>query len=156
MRTVVINYNQGLVQGQMPHVMPKQAGSTPQLGQVITLLPGLNLVDSKVLETLRKNAAFDQHFKTKIERSLAPEQNPECVGKFILEVDKSVGKDGQVDDEAPLAKLPYEQCKSMIRECFATDMLEKWLKEEGRPDVRRDIANQIEMMKTGNNSGVAA
>jgi hypothetical protein len=146
MRTVVVNNRESLVMGQMPHIKVN-GGVLPQLGEIITLIPGVNLVDSAKLKTLRENKAFEANFRTRIAPSPAPEQSPEKVGKLILEVDKSIGKDGEVPDETPLAKLTYVQCQAMIAETFNGDMLRQWEKEEIRSDVRREINRQLELME---------
>lgn len=144
-RTVVINNREGLVQGQLPHLGNDSSGR-PQLGRVVTLLPGANLVSSEDLRVLRENPAFEMNFKMKIAQSLAPEQNPEKVGKPILEIAKSIGKDGVVDGEFPLQKLSSKECSDLIGETYTSSALNRWLRDEGRPDVRRDIQNQLDKL----------
>ncbi len=133
MKTVVINNREGLVIGQLPHIAPAAGvrGATSQLGPAVVFLPGANLIDSKTLAILRENKSFELNFTTRIPASAAPEQNPEKVGKLMLMVDKSVGKNGEVDDAAPLAKLSAVDCRGL------------------RPEIKRDIHLQLERLATG-------
>lgn len=154
MKTAVINNREALVQGQM---QPKdravgrdgQKTGPLMLGKIVTLLPGVNFVDSADLEALRKNPAFEMQFSTKIPPSLAPEQNPEQVGKPILVVVETKDKDGkrrplEVEDNQPLAKLTAEQCKLLISETHVESFLHQWTNEETRPDIRFEIAKRLE------------
>lgn len=140
MQTVVINNKEALVIGQMPHSGKDKSG-VPQLGGIVTLIPGVNLVDTKVLKTLRENPGFELLFKTKIESSQAPEQNPEKVGKCILIAS------GEVEDSSPLAKLPPKACEAMIEETLSSDLLNKWLEDETRGDVRRVLFGKIKKLE---------
>lgn len=151
MKTVVINNREALVQGQMQPT-GKDSNGVPILGPVITLLPGLNLVDSGLLAALRKNPGYEQRFATTIARSLAPEQNPEKVGKFELELlltehkvkdGKSEMKPLEVEDELPLAKLPEETCKTLIKATLTEGTLRTWARQEPRPAVRWEIEQQL-------------
>lgn len=148
MKTAVINNREALVQGQM-QPRGKALGGSLMLGDVVTLLPGLNFVDSANLEALRKNPAFELQFATKIPPSLAPEQNPEQVGKPILAVVETKDKDGkrkplEVEDNQPLAKLSAEQCKLLISETHVESFLHQWSNEEIRPDIRFEISKRLE------------
>lgn len=138
MQTVVINNREALIIGQLPHA--KSTGGVPQLGPTVTFIPGLNLVDSKVLAELRQNPSFEAFFKTKIEASPAPEQNPEKVGKFIL------ATGGELEDKSPLGKLKEQACQAMISETFSSDLLKKWRAEETRGEVTRMINEQLDKL----------
>lgn len=150
MQTIVINNKEALIIGQMPHNGGKDSSGVPQIGQSVTLVPGVNLVDSKVLGELRKSEAFDALFKNKIMPSPAREQNPEKVGRFILVAGK------EVEDKSPLAKLTEKACEAMIDETLTVAMLSNWLKEEGRGEVRRMIENKIVKLNSGSEGGPAA
>jgi hypothetical protein len=159
MKTLVINNREGLVQGQM-QPLGKDARGVPMLGPCVTLLPGLNLVDSTQLSELRKNPGFEAQFNTKIPPSPAPEQSPEKVGKPILEVMLGAPtKDGkrtpiEVEDKLPLAKLQEETIKTLVAETLAADVLRSWEKEEVRPSIAHIIREQLE--KIGANPGSPA
>lgn len=148
MKTAVINNREALVQGQMPHKGNALGGSL-MVGAVVTLVPGLNLVDSSDLAQLRKNPQFELNFTTKIPPSLALEQNPEKVGKPILEVVMVASKDGkgekalEVEDKFPLQKLPPEICKTVIADTLVEGTLRLWSREEIRPEVRYEIELQL-------------
>lgn len=159
MKIAVINNREGLVQGQMQPAGVDSAGRKI-IGPVVTLLPGLNLVDKKQLEELRKNPGFELNFATKIAPSPAPEQNPEKVGKPILELLQAQGKDGkdapvEVEDALPLAKLSEKQAKLLISETLVEGTLKQWDREETRPAVRYEIAQQITKI-SGKPAGPAA
>lgn len=142
MQTIVTNNKEALVIGQLPNLGKDTAG-VPQLGESVSFIPGVNLVKSEVLATLRKNPSFELNFKTKIESSPAPEQNPEKVGKFILVVGK------EVEDKSPLVKLTEKACEGIITETFTSKMLRSWLDEEGRAEVRAMIERQLRVLETG-------
>lgn len=158
-RTIVINNRESLVQGQLPHKQPGQRpdGAAPMLevGGMIQLLPGVNLVDTKDLKTLReRNPTFAALFDTIIEASPAPEQNPEKVGRPILEI----GNEGkELPASSPLARLAPNQCKAILAETFNAALLRTWLAEETRGDVRRDIDAQLgKVLGPTRPSGVSA
>lgn len=156
MKTAVINNREALVQGQM---QPRKAfDGSLLIGDVLTLVPGLNLVDKEQLAELRKNPAFERNFTSKIPPSLALEQNPEKVGKPILMVMDTVGKDGksvqlELEDETPLAKLSPEVCKRLIDETLMPDTLRTWDKSETRPAIRFLIEQQLEAIGSGKKTG---
>lgn len=137
MRAQVLNNSQGPIYAQLPP-RGKDAAGHIESGECINISPGLNLIDTKKLEELRKNPTFDGFFKAKIPVSKAPEANPANFNKPILEI---AGKD--VEDENPLAKLSLAACKAMISEMQSTDVLQEWLKGEGRADVRRELENRL-------------
>lgn len=148
MQIQIINNQQGL---DLIHVPPKyqrpergakETTIAPPLGPLVRLVPGMNLVDSDVVKELRKNPGFDAKFSTVIEASPAPEQNPECVGKFMLV------QGIEVDEKAPLAKLTLAAAKAMIGETFVASMLQDWIAEETRPIVRRALDSQIKQLST--------
>lgn len=152
MKTIVINNREALIQGQMQPT-GKDSNNVPILGPVVTLLPGLNLVDTGLLASLRKNPGYEQRFATVIQRSLAPEQNPEKVGKVELElmlVEHKGGKDGksemrplEVEDDLPLAKLPEETCKVLVKATLTEGILRTWARQDARPAVRWEIEQQL-------------
>ncbi len=149
MQTIVINNLDSLVIGQLPAVGKDTAGNL-QLGGIVSLVPGVNLVDSAKLAVLRKNAAFEAHFKTKIGGGNAPEHNQELVGKMILILGK------EVEDGSPLAKMKEPEAQAVIEETFTVGPLTEWLKMEGRGEVRRLIENQLLKIKGEPTGGPAA
>jgi hypothetical protein len=161
---VVINNRESLVQGQLqpdPELLKKVKGGGIPINRVVTLLPGANLVDVADIEALGKNEAFARYFTTKIERSLAPENNPEKVGSTILATLEVDGKDGkkvplQVDKELPLKALKPEVAKLLIDETFVLSTLRGWLASEGRPEVRLLLDNRIRELDVKPEGGPAA
>lgn len=145
MKTVVVCNNEGIMSAQLPPV-GKDSRGVPMLGELVTLIPGVNLVDSKVLAKLRENPEFNKHFTNRIPPSPAPERTQEKVGKPYLELDKTIGKGGEVDDAAPLAKLPPIQCEALIAETLVEGMLRDWMKDEARPEVRRLLQDQMDKL----------
>lgn len=148
--TAVVNNRESLVIGHMQPI-GKETSGAPILGEMIKLIPGLNLVDSKKLEALRKNKAFDAHFTTKIPQSRAPEQNPEKVGQPILVVWAQ-----NLKDDKPFGELPVEKCQEAIEEIFDISMLKKWLATEARDPVRLLLHGQIGKLSTNPNDVVSA
>lgn len=157
MKTVVINNCMRLEHCQL---QPKgqDALGNKIAGGLLTLLPGVNLVASTEFQETMKNPLWAVKFKTKIERSMAPEQDPETVGKPMLEIAKWLGEkgSGEVEDKAPLAKLSPEQCQRLINETLTSDLLRGWKKEELRPDILRAIDIQLEKIRTGDTNPASA
>jgi hypothetical protein len=164
MQTVVINNREGLVQGQLqpdPQLVAKMAKGSIPINRCVTLLPGANLVDTADLEALLKNPAFELNFKTLIPRSPAPEQNPEKVGKPILQFMDVESKDGkkvplQVDAKHPLKGLKPDVAAALIDETFVVSTLRGWLAEEGRPEVRLVLTTRIAELDVKPEGGPAA
>ena len=154
MKTAILNNKEGLVVLQLPSTQKDRQGRDLIAG-VVTLLPGLNLVDTDTMKALREgNEGVRRHFETKIEPGMAPEHQLERTGRFILEqvyFDKK-DKDGKVtrvpvdslDDALPLAKLTEEQCKQLVDEVLVGEMLQGWGRAETRPAVRFLIEKQIQ------------
>ncbi len=157
MKTVVINNCSRL---EICQLQPKQKDpmGVAIAGGILTLLPGVNLVPSVEFQESIKNPLWSQKFKTKIEQSKAPEQDPDTVGKPMLEVAKWLGEkgSGEVDDKAPLAKLSPEQCQRLINETLTSDLLRSWKQEDLRPDILRAIDVQLDKIRTGDISNAAS
>jgi hypothetical protein len=135
MVVVVINNRDGMEIVSMPH-RGKDMHNRVMPGEEVIFMPGLNLVDAGKLSVLMKNPAFAAKFTDIIPHSLAPEQNPERVGKPILE------KRGELPASRPLAKLPAEEAKALILEANE-EQLPQFLKDEARDDVRLFIHERI-------------
>lgn len=151
MKIAVINNREGLVQGQLQPT-GKDSNGMAILGPLVTLLPGLNLVDKDKLEALRKNPTFELNFTQEIKPSPAPEQNPEKVGKPTLEVlcveqktkEGVLKKPIEVEDELPLAKLDEATIKRIVSETLVADTLRLWSRQDARPAVRWEIEQQLQ------------
>ena len=144
--TVVVNNREGLEIVQMPHAGKDTAGVT-MTGEVVSLLPGANFVPTEKLAVLLKNPAFAAKFKNKIPRGVAPEHNPENIGKPVLE------KGPELPAASPLLKLSDEEAATLIAEVLTADPLRGWLKEETRPQVRKALYAQIELLQGGEAKG---
>ena len=165
MKTAVINNREALVQGQLPPPPQSKTAGVPLLGKVLTLLPGANLVDSKDLEKLNENEQWKKNFSTPIPRSPAPEQNPEKVGKPILELltIEQRTKEGtktmpfpQLDDEHPLAKLDAIAAKLLVDEMLVVGTLKDWVREETRPEMAHVLNRRIAELEGSPEGGPAA
>lgn len=142
MQTIVINNKEALVIGQLPSEM-KDSRGVPLRGEIMVFIPGVNLVDTAKLKALRANKLFDAHFSTKIPRSAAPEQNPEKVGHPILKVAK------ELNEKMSFKDIPAQDAIALIEETFTTAILDRWLADEGRNDVRAAIMSQKDFLATG-------
>lgn len=136
MKTQVVNNCEGPIYAQLPH--QRNGARIVQSGQILYILPGMNLVKTEDLQELRKNEAFEAYFKAKIEPSAAPERNHQNVGKPMLEV---VGK--ELPDKCPLEKLTFAEAAEVIRKTTNTDLLRDWQMEATKGDVRREIEMQM-------------
>lgn len=162
MHAVVINNREGLVQGQL-QPDPRFAavkGGVP-LNRCVTLLPGANLVPEDDLKSLLENKAFAANFTVTIPKSPAPEQNPEKVGKPILELLMVDGKDGkktplQVEEKHPLAKLKDEIALKLIEETLVPSVLRGWLNEDPRPGIRLELTKRLAELDGQPEGGPAA
>lgn len=158
MKTAVINNREGLVIAQLPATQEDRSGRKLLAG-VVTLLPGLNLVDTDEFNTLMKNPGFASHFTNKIEPGMAPEHQLERTGSPILEqvfFDKK-DKDNKItrtpvdflDDKIPLANLTEPQCKVLVEQVLVGETLRAWGRAETRPAVRFLIEEQIGKISAG-------
>jgi len=145
MKSIVVWNKESQHIGQLPHGAKTTAG-IPQPGGIVIFLPGVNLVDSEALATLRKNPGFDQLFTLKIPPSAAPEQAPEKVGKPHMEL----LADG-LDDNAPLAKLKPKDLEKVIGETFNENLLKEWMMGE---DMAKPVRKLIEQQLNKVNAGV--
>jgi hypothetical protein len=137
--TVVINNREGLEVAQLPH---RGTDSHKRIifGEVVTLLPGLNLVPTETLNILRKNPVFELKFKSMIPDSRAPEQRPERVGKPILELGKELPTGSNV---CPLSALPVNEALALVKEANE-EQLQAFKETESREEVRKLVNKRIE------------
>jgi hypothetical protein len=135
--TVVINNREGLEVAQLPH-RGHDNHKRIIFGEVVTFLPGLNLVPTETLNILRQNPAFEAKFKNKIPNSRAPEQRPERVGKPILELGKELP-----DDDRPLSALSVPEALALVSEANE-EQLASFKKGENREEVRDLVNARIE------------
>lgn len=141
-KTIVINRREAMIIGQLPHTGTDMAGRII-LGPVVTFLPGVNVVDTAKLKTLRENKAFDARFSTKIVKTEGPDQ-PQHIGSFELVAG------AEVQNEAgALKKMEPKEAAAVIEETFDARLLDKWLKDEGRDSVRAAIHEQKQLISTG-------
>lgn len=162
MRNVVINNRESLVQVQpQPTIYNKQGAPVP--GEAITLLPGVNFVETELLKKLRENPLFDAHFKNKIPRSKAPEQNPEKVGLATLElVEVPEGKEGKkvpllVGDVNPIAGIKdITVVQAILEETLVEGVLAEWAEQDSRSDVKQAIHRRIKELREDPEGGPAA
>jgi hypothetical protein len=160
MQTAIINNREALETVQMQPI-GKDSNGMAILGPLVVLVPGLNLVDSKKLDALAGNEMFAKKFNTKIASSPAPEQNPERVGRTILEIvtvsakdkdGKIIDKPLEVEDKLPLHKLTGATLTRVISETMVASTLRQWLTEENRGDVRSEIEARLKYI-TGQAAG---
>jgi hypothetical protein len=144
--TVVINNREALELVQLPHRGSDKHGR-PMLGELLRLTAGVNLVDSTTLATLMKNELFAAKFTTKIARSPAPEQNPERVGRTVLELGPVLPA------SRSFAKLDGEQAQKLIEETLDTDLLEKWRSEDTRDGMRLGLQKRIDALIVTSDQG---
>lgn len=164
MQTVVVNNRSCIIIGQLPHhreVVKDPAtgkdkpGKVSLNGDAITFFPGVNLVDTKVLKTLRENPGFELNFVAVIRPSKAPEAQSELVraGRtFLVDLKK------ELPDERPWSKVDARELEEVIipeMEMISgapgarprSDTLEGFLSEEGRDSVRAAIRARIEAVR---------
>lgn len=131
MKSQLVNNCQG------PHYiqLQKQGNLPPQL---LILQPGLNLVDTKLLEAARKaNKQFDSLFVQTIQVSRAQEADPRTFGKHKLEV---IGK--PLPDKGQLAEIGHDEAVAMINLTQNTDLLNEW-RSECHPAKHSEILKAI-------------
>jgi len=132
MRTPVTNNCERLIQIQI-----STGVNTKVPAALLTLLPGVNLVESKLWEQAKENSVARKLLVTEIERSPAPEAQLERVGQPML-------VEGQpLPDDLPLKGLKLAAAQAIISETLTKSLLASWLDDESRPDVRRALEKQI-------------
>lgn len=137
-KTIVVNNCARLIIGQLPHIRntvkdrdgKERPGIITAHGDSIAFHPGMNIVDSDALKTLRANG-FEINFTEKIKGGRAPEIDQSAVGKVFL----VVYKDGLPDDK-PMAKLTEQEAAQLVDEVDDEKTLDAWLSNEGRESVR--------------------
>ena len=134
MEEIVLDNREGLAMCQLPHT--KSASVGLDVGRVVQLAPGANLVPEADLEVLMRNQGFARQFETLIPRSPAP-TNPEKVGKPVLEMLQADGKDIVVADERPLAALRPDHARVLIKETLVPGMLPAGSRKRLGPKWRR-------------------
>jgi hypothetical protein len=107
--TVVVNNREGLEIFQLPHRGSDKHGRVI-LGPTVTLLPGLNLLETEELAALREHPLFVKKLTLAIPKSKAPEQKAERVGRPYLEIGK------ELPAAYPLAKLPIPEALGLVEE----------------------------------------
>jgi hypothetical protein len=137
--TVIINNREGLEIIQLPH-RGLDNHKRMNLGEVVTLLPGLNLVPTETLKVLRQNSAFEDKFKSRIPESKAPEQRAERVGRPILELGKELPAGDKV---CPLSALSVPEALTLVKEAN-DEQLKSFIETEERAEVRKLINKRLE------------
>lgn len=138
-KVIVINNEERL------HTMnvPNKAVIAGEPGDLIVLMPGLNIVDYESLKACRTNPAFDAKFTGKIPRHKAPECVSERVGQpYLVEGPR-------VPAVAPLSVLRDEEAEAMVAEATTVELLHYLNTGEGRTNVRAKIEDRIRFLETG-------
>lgn len=141
MRAQVLNNCQG------PHYLQhnsQDGGKT--LGSLVVLHPGMNLIDTKELATLRKNPGVEMLFTTKIKPTKAPEAN---VAKFHLPMLQVVGKELK-DGLNPFDGLSLDESKAIISATENTDALDEWLRpQKSGSELAKAISERLKEITSG-------
>jgi hypothetical protein len=150
MKIPVINNCERLYQIQVSNGLVPEVGKgkrgkvmSTSAATLLTLVPGVNMVDQEVWEKAKENPIVKMRLELEIKPSVAPEAQLEKVGHPMLV------EGAPLPDSAPLSALELKECKALIRETFSEQLLNQWMVEEIRPEVRRELDAQIQRMTTG-------
>lgn len=147
--TVVKNNEEKIRLIQLPMLDPtgkaivKNSAGAPELGTVIKLLPGVNLVPTRDLEKAMENQHVVSLFKNKIPKGRAQELNPEMFGRPYLEKGRTLAV------RHPLHSINEEEAKDLILDTLDENLLNAWLQEETRADVRSFIDSHVKDLNDG-------
>lgn len=128
---------------------------TVQLGAsrpdgVFFLVSGYNLVPEVIWEKAKTNFTIQTLLNTRIPPALAPEDNPERVGSFILV------EGAPVDADNPLIDMDERDAFRFIGETFAVPLLKKLLTQETRANVLRALHDQVDKIEKPKREATAA
>jgi hypothetical protein len=138
-KVLVINNEERL---NTMHVPSKQV-IAGEPGDLLVLMPGVNIVDAEAIKACRANPKFDLFFKTKIPRHVAKEAVSERVGQPILV------EGPRVPAHAPLSVLTDEEAEMYVEEASTVELLNVFRIGEGRQTVRAKIDDRIRHLETG-------
>lgn len=122
----------------------------PGTTEMMTIMPGLNLVDTNELKALLENPAFALKFTAKIKPSNAEEARYLRVGEPMLE------QGPVVPVAAPLSKIPEAEARELVGRVCDEVLAERLLAIESRPEIRTVLSNRLHFLKTGTEIGAAA
>lgn len=149
-KVVVLNNRESRIIAQLPGT--KDTAGVPITGKQVNLIPGLNLLDAAEFKLLKQNKVFASLFQEIIGVGKAAELNHDKRGSKLLE---EVPNLGELPDAKPFAKVAIDVCSMLIGEIFSVEMLQKWLAEEARDEVRLLLHKQIRVLETGDSTAVA-
>jgi len=139
---MIINWNKPKAGLKVISLLNKEK----QISKTIRLLPGNNEIDDADWEVAKQNES--------IQRSMKAGYIKEVFAKAVeKDEDGNVKKDknGQPKvKEAPaktLNDLEAEEARAVVEDTYDIDALKKWLKAEGRDEIRAAIQNQIETIE---------
>lgn len=112
-------------------------------GELMSLVPGVNLVNSDALKWCRKNKQFDGKFTTNIPRHVADEARSAREGQPLLVQGK------EVPAKSPLAKLSSQEAIDIVKDTNTEELLVQLKTDEHREDVRSAILNRVDLLKRG-------
>jgi hypothetical protein len=107
------------------------------------LLPGVNLVEPTALAGCRENKLFDAKFSTAIPKSVAREAMSENVGQPMLVQGK------EVPMISPFSKLSSPEAMELAKKINDEELLVLLISLEGKDEVRRELNNQLVVLRTG-------
>lgn len=142
----VQNNCERMIQMRLPGKQTK-AGVLP--GKLLTLVPGVNLVDADMWTEVQKNRLNQKLLTSKIKPSRAPEQNPERVGQFMLVAQEPISA------QAPLSAMNDQKALGLVEEIIDTTLLRKLKGQESRPKILKAIDARIEAIEHPADEGVA-
>lgn len=122
----------------------------PGTPDMLTIMPGLNLLDTALLKELRSNPAFEAKFKAKIKPSNAEEARYLRVGEPFLE------EGPVVPAVAPLSKLPDAEVRELVGRICDEVLLDQLLSTEGRSEIRAVMETRRRFLQTGQETGAPA
>lgn len=111
--------------------------------ELLSLLPGTNVIRDETLRACRTNKLFDAKFSEKIQKSVAPEAVSERVGQPVLVQGKNVPA------KTPLSVMDDEEALALVKDATTEDVLHLFRAGEGRSEVRAAIDDQLKLLQTG-------
>lgn len=117
----ILNNCQGPHYIQLPH-----SNGGKVIGEIVTLQPGLNLVEAKKFAEMKKNKGVERLLKTKIAPSVAAEADRRTFGKPMLEVLSKELDEAKPFHTADGKEMAHEEACSIIALTQDTDVLDSW------------------------------
>jgi len=129
----------------------------------VTLLPGHNIVKDTDWENMEKQDSLQLSIKS---GRLVPigKQAEKVIKENVVKIVEEEDEDGNISKKKKIEKkekkitatepillkdMKAEEARQIVKDTYNLETLEAWRKDEGRDEIRAEIANQIDFVNRG-------